>query len=103
MTDQRHETGTDAGADSATDTTATDTAATEGAGSGSSTGGSPADPSPSDMPPESTGAAMNGSARMTGTGAGQSEAPRSVIGAQDSSTINANLAGLAAGTVTLAS
>lgn len=39
----------------------------------------------------------------TGTGAGASDAPRTVIGAQESSAINANLAGLAAGTVRLAS
>ena len=38
----------------------------------------------------------------SGTGAGQSDAPRVVIGAQESSAINANLAGLAAGTVRLA-
>ena len=36
-----------------------------------------------------------------GTGAGRSDAPHSGIGAQDSGAINANLAGLAAGTVQL--
>lgn len=43
-----------------------------------------------------------GSIGASGTGAGQSDAPRIVIGAQESSAINANLAGLAAGTVRLA-
>lgn len=38
----------------------------------------------------------------SGTGAGQSDAPRIMIGAQESTAINANLAGLAAGTVRLA-
>lgn len=38
-----------------------------------------------------------------GTGAGRSDAPHSGIGAQDSVAINANLAGLAAGTVQLVS
>lgn len=36
-----------------------------------------------------------------GTGSGRSDAPHSGIGAQDSAGINANLAGLAAGTVRL--
>ncbi|MGC6454632.1 MAG: hypothetical protein ACON31_12080 [Candidatus Puniceispirillaceae bacterium] len=36
-----------------------------------------------------------------GTGAGRSDAPQTAIGAQDSAAINANLAGLAAGTVRL--
>ena len=38
----------------------------------------------------------------TGTGAGGSDAPRTLIGAQDSAAINASLAALAAGTVRLA-
>ena len=36
-----------------------------------------------------------------GTGAGQSDAPQTGIGAQDSLAINANLSGLAAGTIRL--
>lgn len=50
------------------------------------------------QPPDPAGASMGAS----GTGAGQSDAPRIVIGAQESNVINANLAGLAAGTVRLA-
>ena len=44
-----------------------------------------------------------GTGTGAGTGAGRSDAPRTVIGAQESSAINANLAGLAAGTVRLGS
>jgi hypothetical protein len=47
--------------------------------------------------------AGTGTGTGTGTGAGRSEAPRTVIGAQESAAINANLAGLAAGTVRLGS
>ena len=61
--------------------------------------------STSDAPPESgppeSGTPEPGPSE-SGTGAGQSDAPRIVIGAQESSAINANLAGLAAGTVRLA-
>ena len=121
MTDQRNEAGTRTWPATATDSTATDGtvttttgtegAATEGIGDGSSATRSPADPLRSDMPMVSTDGAASepvsadggAPAAPAGTGAGQSEAPRTVIGAQDSSTINANLAGLAAGTVTLAS
>ena len=60
--------------------------------------------STSDAPPESgppeSGPPEPGPSE-SGTGAGQSDAPRIVIGAQESSAINANLAGLAAGTVRL--
>ena len=61
--------------------------------------------STSDAPPESgppeSGPPEPGPSE-SGTGAGQSDAPRIVIGAQESSAINANLAGRAAGTVRLA-
>ena len=42
-----------------------------------------------------------GAGAGAGTGAGRSDAPHNGIGAQDSTAINANLAGLAAGTVRL--
>lgn len=57
-------------------------------------GPDPAEPQTAGPDPAGTG---------TGTGAGRSDAPRTVIGAQESSAINANLAGLAAGTVRLGS
>lgn len=51
---------------------------------------------------ESNPAPSGDRSRMpSGTGAGRSDAPHSGIGAQDSAAINANLAGLAAGTVQL--
>jgi hypothetical protein len=56
----------------------------------------PAKPRPAEPDPAGTGTGTG-----TGTGAGRSDAPRTVIGAQESSAINANLAGLAAGTVRL--
>jgi hypothetical protein len=58
----------------------------------------PAKPRPAGPDPAGTGTGTG-----TGTGAGRSDAPRTVIGAQESSAINANLAGLAAGTVRLGS
>ena len=59
-------------------------------------GASPSDAGPSDAGPSDVAPVASG------TGAGQSDAPRVVIGAQESNVINANLAGLAAGTVRLA-
>jgi hypothetical protein len=53
--------------------------------------------------PQTAGPDPAGTGTGTGTGAGRSDAPRTVIGAQESSAINANLAGLAAGTVRLGS
>ena len=53
---------------------------------------------PETAPPVSTAE----TAPPTGTGAGASDAPRTLIGAQDSAAINASLAALAAGTVRLA-
>lgn len=53
--------------------------------------------------PQLAGPDPAGTGTGTGTGAGRFDAPRTVIGAQESSAINANLAGLAAGTVRLGS
>lgn len=55
---------------------------------------------PTDEPATRAGGSK---AAPAGTGAGRSDAPHSGIGAHDSAAINANLAGLAAGTVQLVS
>lgn len=62
----------------------------------------PVEPRPAGPDPAGTGTGT-GTGTGAGTGAGRSDAPRTVIGAQESSAINANLAGLAAGTVRLCS
>jgi hypothetical protein len=66
-----------------------------------STSDAPPESGPPESGPPESGPPEPGPSE-SGTGAGQSDAPRIVIGAQESSAINANLAGLAAGTVRLA-
>jgi hypothetical protein len=79
-----------------------DKAGTEQLPAASGAGHTP-EPRPVEPRPAGPDPAGTGTGTGTGTGAGRSDAPRTVIGAQESSAINANLAGLAAGTVRLGS